>query len=43
VAGSPETAPKDRDFLYFMLGVLRCGWHEYIRQLHAGRLKNETA
>lgn len=39
VADSPETERDDRNFLYFMLGVLRCGWHEYIRQNHAGRIK----
>jgi hypothetical protein len=38
VADNPETDRGDRDFLYFMLGILRCGWHEYIRRLHAGRI-----
>ena len=27
-------AKDDRDFLYFMLGVLRMSWREYLRELH---------
>jgi hypothetical protein len=42
VAQSQEPGSEARDFLYFMLGILRCGWHEVIRNLGTVRVKKRA-